>query len=127
MGLTSAQIQRMVEAAPGCLVACYSGATHHGTLRILAKNGMRVDANYCKPPCGSGNIVDYPALKWAYKQMHPRIWVSDLGVTGLNDQPATGNNIMCLAAVKKGRFFHAAHTDDAVKILRHLGRYYRKV
>jgi hypothetical protein len=81
---------------------------------------------FCAAPDGYGNIVDFPALKWAYRQAHPRIWVSDLGVTGVNDQPGQGNLAMCSAAVKKGRFFNAKNTDEALAVLRRLGRFYRK-
>jgi hypothetical protein len=126
MSLSSAQIQAMVECAPGCVVACYSGTGKGGVLRILAAGGKRVDNKYCAPPNGCGNIVDFPALRWAYKQSHPRIWVSDLGVTGVNDQPGQGNLAMCSAAVKKGRFFNALNTEEALKVLRRLGRFYRK-
>jgi hypothetical protein len=107
-------------------VACYSGTGKGGVLRILAAGGKRVDTKYCAPPNGCGNIVDFPALRWAYKQSHPRIWVSDLGVTGVNDQPGQGNLAMCSAAVKKGRFFNALNTEEALKVLRRLGRFYRK-
>jgi hypothetical protein len=107
-------------------VGCYSGTGKGGVLRILAKSGMRVGNEFCAAPNGGGNIVDFPALKWAYKHSHPRIWVSDLGVTGVNDQPGSGNLAMCAAAVKKGRFFTAHNVDEAIKVLRRLGRYYRR-
>ncbi len=126
MGLTPAAIKMMVEAAPGCIVANYSGTGNRGTLRILAKNGLRVQDDMCTPPCGGGNIVDYPALKWAFKHSHPRVWVSDLGVTGCGDQGGVANLAMCMAAVKKGRFFHATNCEEAVKVLKRLGRFYKK-
>ncbi len=126
MRLTAAQIQAIVDCAPGCLVASYSGTGPGGVLRVLAKGGMRVAKEYCAPPGGGGNIVDFPALKWAYRHSHPRIWVSDQVVTGVNDQPGTGNLAMCTAAVKKGRFFTAHNVPEAVAVLRRLGRYYRK-
>jgi hypothetical protein len=116
----------MVEAAPGCIVANYSGTGNKGVLRILAKNGLRVQDDMCTPPCGGGNIVDYPALKWAFKHSHPRVWVSDLGVTGCGDQGGVNNLAMCMAAVKKGRFFHATNCEEAVKVLKRLGRFYKK-
>jgi len=126
MGLTPEAIKRMVEHAPGCVVANYSGDEQDGIIRILAKGGRRVPDSLCAAPSGGGNIVDYHALRWAYKQSHPRIWVSDLGVTGIGDQPGKGNFAMCLAAVKKGRFFHAHDVDEAIAVLKRLGRFYRK-
>jgi hypothetical protein len=126
MALSGEQIQAMVECAPGCLVACYSGDDSGGVLRILAAEGKRVANEFCAPPCGGGNIVDFPALKWAYRYSHPRIWVSDVGVTGIHDEQGQGNVAMCAAAVKKGRFFQAHNTEEALAVLRRLGRYYRK-
>src|SRR5262249_44753210 len=91
MSLSGEEIQAMVECAPGCLVACYSGTGDGGVLRILAEGGKRVADEFCLPPDGEGNIVDFPVLKWAYKQSHPRIWVSDLVVTGVEDQEGSAN------------------------------------
>jgi hypothetical protein len=126
MSLSVKQINAMVECAPGCTVACYSGTGPGGVLRILAAGGKRVAEKYCAAPNGYGNIVDFPSLHWAYKQAHPRIWVSDAVVTGVNDQPGTGNRAMCAAAVKRGRFFTARNTEEALGVLKRLGRYYRK-
>ncbi len=126
MSLSVKQITAMVECAPGCTVACYSGTGKGGVLRVLAAGGKRVAEKYCAAPNGYGNIVDFPALHWAYKQAHPRIWVSDAVVTGINDAPGTGNRAMCAAAVKRGRFFTAHNTEQALAVLKRLGRYYRK-
>jgi len=125
MRLTQEQINLMVNAAPGCTVACYSGMGDHGVLRILARNGMSVGRELCMSPCGGGNIVDYPALKWAYKQKHPRIWVSDFSVTGVGDSTGHGNKVMCAAVVQKGRFFTAPNADEAIKVLQRLSGKYR--
>src|SRR5262249_32246461 len=126
MSPAAEEIQAMVEGAPGCLVAWFSGSGDGGVLRILAEGGKRVDDEYCLPPDGEGNIVDFPALKWAYKHNHPRIWVSDLVVTGVEDQEGSANLVMCAAAVKRGRVFTAHDTEEALAVLRRLGRYYRK-
>ncbi|MBY0228046.1 MAG: hypothetical protein K2W96_02075 [Gemmataceae bacterium] len=126
MSLSSKQIQAMVECAPGCTVACYSGSGKGGVLRILAAGGKKVSERWCSPPDGCGNIVDFPALRWAYKQAHPRVWVSDAVVTGIGDRPGTGNRAMCAGAVKRGRFFTARNTEEALGVLKRLGRYYRK-
>lgn len=125
MSLRPEQIQSIIDHAPGCTVAAYSGTGLNGALRILAKNGMRVDEKWCHSPMGHGNIVDFPALKWAYKQPHPRVWVSDYVVTGIQDQPGAGNIAMCAAAIKKGRFYVANNVDGAIQVLKRLGRYYR--
>jgi hypothetical protein len=126
MGLTPAAIKAMVEAAPGCVVANYSGNGAEGVIRILAKGGKRVLDQLCCPPSGGMNVIDYHGLRWAYKQSHPRIWVSDLGVTGICDQSGPGNLAMCAAVVQKGRFFHGRNVDEAIKIFKRLGRFYKE-
>jgi hypothetical protein len=125
MGLTPEAIRQMVEHAPGCVVANYSGTGNYGVIRILAKDGKRVQDDLCHAPCGHGNIIDYPALRWAYRLSHPRIWISDLGVTGVNDSGALGNLAMCAAVVQKGRFFHGHNVDEAIQIFKRLGQFYR--
>jgi len=126
MGLSPAAIKAMVEAAPGCVVANYSGNGDHGIIRILAKGGKRVLDQLCCSPAGGQNNIDYHALRWAYRLSHPRIWVSDLGVTGIGDQSGPGNLAMCAAVVRKGRFFHGRNVDEAIKIFKRLGRFYKQ-
>ncbi len=82
-------IRDIVEAAPGCTVAMYTEISSSlPNLWILAERGRickKSDMNERR----CGNVVDYPALKWAVKQRQrstsPVIWVSDGGVTGEND------------------------------------------
>lgn len=57
--------------------------------------------------------------------MPPRVWISDLVVTGIHDRHGTGNLAMCLAIAKKGRFFIGHNTEEAIKILNRLRRYYK--
>ena len=126
MSLSSEAIRAMVEHAPGCVVANYSGDYQKGVIRVLAKNGKRVVDDLCCRPSGGGNVIDFPALCWAFKLEHPRIWVSDLGVTGLGDASGPGNFAMCAAVVRKGRFFHGCNAEEAIAILKRLGRFYRR-
>lgn len=86
-------IRDIVEAAPGCTVAMYtevgwSNESSMPNLWILAEKG-RICKTSDMPDHRSGNVVDYPALKWAVKQrqrsVSPVIWVSDGGVTGVGD------------------------------------------
>lgn len=126
MSLTPQQIEQVVDLAPGCVVACYSGNGTRGVLRILAKDGRRVAQQFCGSPSGGMNVVDYPALLWAYRLMHPRIWVSDAAVTGINDGQGAANIAMCMALVRKGRFFHARSVPQAIPILQRIAKYYKK-
>lgn len=93
MSFNHNDIRDIVEAAPGCTVAMYtevgwSKGSTTPNLWILAEKG-RICKTSDMPDHRSGNVVDYPALKWAVKQRQrsasPVIWVSDGGVTGLGD------------------------------------------
>jgi hypothetical protein len=82
-------IRDIVEAAPGCTVAMYTEvSSSKPNLWILAERG-RICKKSDMPNDRNGNVVDYPALKWATKQRQrsasPVIWVSDGGVTGEGD------------------------------------------
>jgi len=82
-------IREIVEAAPGCTVAMYTEiSASEPNLWILAEKG-RICKKSEMPMKRCGNVVDYPALKWATKQRQrsasPVVWVSDGGVTGEND------------------------------------------
>lgn len=82
-------IREIVEAAPGCTVAMYTEVSpSKPNLWILAEKGRickKSDMHHDR----CGNVVDYPALKWAVKQRQrsasPVVWVSDGAVTGEND------------------------------------------
>ncbi len=83
-------IRNIVEAAPGCTVAMYTEISSSlPNLWILAENG-RICKKSDMHDRRCGNVVDYPALKWAVSQRQrstsPVIWVSDGGVTGEHDQ-----------------------------------------
>ena len=89
MSFSHTDIRDIVEAAPGCTVAMYTEvSSHKPNLWILAEKG-RICKKSEMPDDRCGNVVDYPALKWATKQRQrsasPVIWVSDGGVTGEHD------------------------------------------
>ena len=89
MSFNHNDIREIVEAAPGCTVAMYTFIGHdRPNLWILAEKG-RICKKSEMPDDRCGNVVDYPALKWATKQRQrsasPVIWVSDGGVTGEHD------------------------------------------
>ena len=82
MHFTAEQVEELMLAAPGVVVAHYSGA-YTGTLTIAARDGKRVDTSDLEARYG-GNCVDGPALDWLGTQLGPRVWVSDGYVTGYN-------------------------------------------
>ena len=64
-----------------------------GDLRIIAKNGMRVNDEYLEKHSGGGNVVDGPALRWLAEMPERRIWVSDMKVFGAGPNSA-GYNLL---------------------------------
>ena len=67
---------------PAVNIAMYNGYSTTGSLRIIAKNGMRVNDDYLSKYTGGGNVVDGPALRWLAEMPERRIWVSDMHVFG---------------------------------------------
>ena len=86
MSWTREQIRTIVEKAPGATVLAYSWNREGGdNAWILAENGkvFADDFDMC-----AGNGVDLPALEWAVKRRkgnEPIVWVTDGGVSGVND------------------------------------------
>jgi hypothetical protein len=87
MSFSPAELERIVTTAPAATVAVYSGHGRQGTLTVVARKGRMATADGIQTSrCGSGNIVDGPALEWLAQQPAPRMWVSDGWVTGCHDQ-----------------------------------------
>lgn len=84
MSLFPEDIERIMDALPGVVIAGYtaSGAHTHGMLRIFAKNGRRVE-NCDFQMNGGQNACDGPALNWLERQPKPRFWVCDGFVTAV--------------------------------------------
>jgi len=122
MQLDNEAIQKILNAAPGCVVAVYSGNTHDGILRILAQDGRQVDKQYIGAPAGGANVVDGPALQWLSKQAKPRIWVSDGQVTGVNDRMSAINSLECVGITRRHQIAQEKNMDAAVKLLARMGR-----
>lgn len=118
MRLTASQVDSIVRESPaGVTVAMYSGSGSRGELRIVARGGMRASKKDLKPH-GSGNIVDAPALEWLATQPAPRVWMSDGGVTGVDDAPSASVRRRCRAACVKGRIRVAENVEQVVEALR---------
>ena len=122
MQLDNEAIQKILNAAPGCVVAVYSGNTHDGILRVLAQDGRQVDKQYIGAPAGGANVVDGPALQWLSKQAKPRIWVSDGQVTGVNDRMSAINSLECVGITRRHQIAQEKNMDAAVKLLARMGR-----
>lgn len=87
MSLSTADIERIMDALPGVVIAGYTASSSqpHGKLRIFAKNGRRVTNNYFHMH-GGQNACDGPALNWLERQPKPRFWVCDGNVTGVESK-----------------------------------------
>ena len=86
-------ILQIMEMLPAVNIAMYNGYSTTGHLRIIAKNGMRVDDNYLATHCGAGNVIDGPALRWLADMPPRRIWVSDMHVFGASGGNSNGFNL----------------------------------
>ena len=122
MQLDNEDIQKILNAAPGCTVAVYSGNTHDGVLRILAQDGRQVDKQYIGAPAGGANVVDGPALQWLSKQAKPRIWVSDGQVTGVNDRMSAINTLECVGSTRRHQIALEKDMSNAIQLLARMGR-----
>ena len=122
MQLDNEAIQKILNAAPGCVVAVYSGNTHDGVLRVLAQDGRQVDKQFIGAPAGGSNVVDGPALQWLSKQAKPRIWVSDGQVTGVHDRMSAINTLECVGLTRRHQIAQEKDMGKAVKLLARMGR-----
>ena len=122
MQLGNDDIQKILNAAPGCTVAVYSGNTHDGVLRVLAQDGRQVDKQFIGAPAGGANVVDGPALQWLSKQAKPRIWVSDGQVTGVHDRMSAINTLECVGLTRRHQIAQEKDMGKAVKLLSRMGR-----
>lgn len=120
MNLTSDDLKKILSHSPGAIVACYSGNTHDGVLRILARAGRQVDEGWIGAPAGGSNIIDRPALEWLSKQPKPRIWVCDGQVTGIGDRQSAINSLECETVCRQRAIARRDTVGLAVAMLRKL-------
>lgn len=126
MGFQPEDVYTIVENAPGAVVAGYSGDATHGILRVFAKNGKICSKELIAAPCGGGNTVDGMALRWLAKQDEPRYWVSDGGVTGLNDSSSEALAADVAGLLQKFRIKQLYRTDDVRDVFKAMGARQKK-
>jgi hypothetical protein len=120
MSLDRDAVMAILEAAPAALVARYDADPREnvGIIRILARGGRRVaDEILASRCCGSGNVVDGPALRWLATRPGPRVWVSDGGVTGLGDEPSDRLTEESRAICQAHGIVRVEKAEEARKIL----------
>ena len=117
MSLDEGDVESIIEGAPtATLVAIYSGREKEGQLRVVARDGRRASPRYLSR-YGIGNIVDLPALKWLAAQRAPRIWISDGGVTGVDDTPSAEIEQSCHRVCRRARIRRVKTVKEAAAAL----------
>lgn len=102
MNFTQEHISEIVTLMPGTVIATYSGEGDRGELRVIARNGMWVDAEQIRPRF-YGNYVDGPALLWLAQQQGPKYWVSDGIVTDANGLSTPSAKAYCAMVCMNNR------------------------
>jgi hypothetical protein len=115
MGWSREDLLKCLEAAPAATIALYSGNRDKGVLRVVARDGRMVAPELVKPPSGSGNIVDGPALEWLASQAEPRIWISDGVVTGVDDVEYPALSAEATRIQMTGRVLRLDHLAEAAR------------
>lgn len=126
MSLTNEDLKKILSHSPGAIVACYSGNTHDGVLRVLAQDGRQVDEKWIGAPAGGANVIDKPALEWLSKQAKPRIWVCDGQVTGVGDRQSAINTLECEALCRQRGITRRDNVGLAVELLQKLNHHRRQ-
>jgi hypothetical protein len=115
-------IQKIMELAPGALVAIYAedgdGSSGEHNLHVIAKNGKMADEI---PRYQTGNNVDLPALKWAIAKRSsnkiPVLWVTDGAVTGVDGNVYSSLGVQCIEFCKRERIIVAEDINEAVRVM----------
>jgi len=112
MQFSGQDILEILQQLPAATIAMYNGYYNSGDLRIIAKNGRRVDENYMDKHSGKGNVVDGPALDWLATMPARRIWVSDMHVFGKNN--GSGMNLVryCYQMCTKHKIINLKNVEE---------------
>lgn len=117
MSFSTKDLDRIVSATSAATqVAIYSGTGKKGELRIVAKNGRRAASAHLES-FARGNVVDEPCLEWLAHQRGPRVWISDGGVTGINDTPSAALRRRCGRLVARSGIRRAKDVEEALAAL----------
>lgn len=125
MRLRSDDVERLMDASPGCTIVGYSnpsGNRNQENAWVLARDGKRVDN---LPSGGRGNGVDGPIVEWAATQIkrgEPFVWVCDGVVTSYRDHAHTNLEVECARLVRKHGIHMVSRVEHGVESLRLLGK-----
>lgn len=122
MDVTVAQLERLLQQAPGALIVGYShrpgDAGDTPNVWVLAQRG-RVATRARVGNVGNG--VDAPVLKWALRgalATEPFVWVTDGQVTDSHDHPCHNLSLECARLVQRHRIRMARSLDEVDAALR---------
>jgi hypothetical protein len=120
MSITARDLAAILDAAPGAVVAAYAARHDHGVIRILACHGRRVAPEHLSMSgVGPHNVIDLPALEYlASQSTRPRIWVSDMVVTGIGDRTGPENLRQVKALLARTGIHRVATIGEAIKTLK---------
>ena len=126
MALSEKDVLDIMEAAPGCTVACYTTNSMDkdgkANCWILGEKGRMTTAI---PGSRGGNGVDYPALVWAIQQKQrrnaPVVWVTDGGVIAPHQSYSDTLGMQCIKTCIKSKVLIRRDVEDAVELLTDLG------
>jgi hypothetical protein len=115
--VTHDRLMAVLARSPSTTIGLYAGgpASQSGSLLIAAQNGMYVSREVLDNWPHSGNVVDGPALQWLSRQKTPRVWVSDGGVTGLEDRNAINLQVEADTIIAMGRIRRVPTLDDLLE------------
>lgn len=117
MSLSAENVDAILVAARSAVkIAMYSGKGDVGELRVIASKGRRAAVDDLAP-FGSGNIVDLPALEWLARERGPRVWISDGGVTGIDDVPSGELQRRCTSLCARSKVERVRDVATAVEVL----------
>ena len=111
MNFDGNDILEIMNEVPAVTIAMYNGTGRFGNLRIIARNGRRVDDDYIDYHSGRGNVIDKPALEWLGRQEPKRLWVSDMYVVPTNETSRQALD-ECLDIVRKYNITRLANIDE---------------
>jgi|TARA_Y100000296_G_scaffold85386_1_gene121187 hypothetical protein len=125
MALSEKDVLSIMEAAPGCTVACYTTNDFDRDGKpncwILGDRGRMTTAI---PMSRQGNGVDHPALVWAVQQKQrsnaPVVWVTDGGVLGPGQGYKDQLAMQCIKTVQKSKVLIRNEVSDAIELLHDL-------
>ena len=125
MSLSEKDLLDMMDASAGATVLCYSTGSvaneNNPNAWVVARKGRQVRS---LPDFPGGNGCDGPALRYGLQlrssSKQPVIWVSDEGVTGMNDYNDDDLLQECRALVRKYGIKQAGDVRQAIKLMKQL-------